>query len=153
MTAAFFVFGVAMLLFAPVLAERFHHSKLIRCAVTLAGVATLGVAAFPLNRSGVGLEDVLHGTWAVSGYVGTALAPIAAAAILWKGGKRSGAVVSLVVGLISASALIATSTTSHPGLDQRIGLSVVDVWFVVCAVLILWHPGARVTTPAPGPVT
>src|SRR5580698_4808009 len=45
MTAAFFVFGVAMLLFAPVLAKRFHHSKLIRCAVTLAGVATLGVAA------------------------------------------------------------------------------------------------------------
>jgi hypothetical membrane protein len=137
MTTAFVAFGVTVPVFAPVLADSLGAGKPLTASLSLAGLATLGVAAFPLSRAGGGAADLVHGTFATLGYVGMAISPMFGAAGLFRRGHVHAAVASGTVGLVSAAALAATAFAFDVGLFQRLGLGVVDAWLVVMAVSIL----------------
>lgn len=137
MTTACVAFGVTVPVFAPVVAESLGAGGPLTGSLSLAGLATLGVAAFPLSRSGGGAEDLVHGTFATLGYIGMALSPMFGAAALHRRGDVRAAVASGAVGLVSAASLLATALVSDVGLFQRLGLGVVDVWLVLMAISIL----------------
>jgi hypothetical membrane protein len=137
MTTAFVAFGVTVPAFAPVLAHSLGVGKELTCSLSLAGLATLGVAAFPLSRSGGGAEDLVHGIFATLGYIGMALSPMFGAVALHRRGHTRAAVASGAVGVVSAASLAATAFASDVGLFQRLGLGVVDAWLVVMAISIL----------------
>lgn len=143
MTAAFVSFGVAVPVFAPVLADSLDAGKALTASVSLAGLATLGVAAVPLSASGAGVADVVHGTLATLGYLGMALSPMLGAAALYRRGARGAAGVSAVIGVVSAASLATTTFASDVGLFQRLGLGVVDVWLAVAAISILRDESAK----------
>ncbi|MDQ1519109.1 MAG: hypothetical protein QOI55_182, partial [Actinomycetota bacterium] len=65
MTTGFVCFGIALPVFAATARERIGNSAAIAAAVT--GLATLGVAAAPLDVSDA--IDSLHGAFATVGYV------------------------------------------------------------------------------------
>ena len=144
MTAAFFVFGLSMLVFAQLM-SRAMASQLVRAAVTMAGVGTLGVAAFPLNVNSGGVEDVTHVVWAVVGYTGTVLAPIFGGWVFQQRSKPVAALTSVVVGVASLAALVGTSISAHPGLWQRAGLGIVDGWFMIMAIWIFRQSATSLT--------
>jgi len=136
MTTAFVVFGVLAPVWARTLGARLG-SGAVRLSVTVSGLATLGVAAFPLGAS---YGDGPHAVAAVTGYVAMALTPLLAARHL-SGRLQRG---SRAVGLLSAALLTATAFGHATGLLQRTGLGVVDAWFVVMAVRELrLAPSAR----------
>jgi hypothetical membrane protein len=138
MTAAFIGFGVTVPAFAPVLDDSLGTGRVLACTLSLAGLATLGVAAVPLSRSGGGLEDVAHGTFATLGYIGMALSPMTGAVAFYRRHQFTAAGVSGAAGIVSAASLAATPFVStHIGLFQRLGLGVVDAWLVVMAISIL----------------
>ena len=137
MTKAFVAFGVTVPVFAPVLAESIDAGKALRVSATVAGLTTLGVAAAPLSASGAGSIDLVHGAFATLGYVGMALSPMFGALALRRRGNMGAAMASAVVGLVSATSLVATAFVADVGLCQRLGLGVVDAWFVVMAIWIL----------------
>lgn len=139
MTAAFVGFGVSMTLFAKALSDELGGRPWLRGSVMLAGVATLAVAAVPLSRAGGTDEDVRHAICATVGYVGTALSPILGGVALRAEGRKAASLASFGVGALSAAALSATPFVSHVGLFQRLGLSVVDVWFAAVAIAVLRH--------------
>lgn len=138
MTGAFICFGVSVPVFAPVLDDSLGTRKALTFTVSLAGLATLGVAAVPLSVSGGGTEDVLHGTFATLGYIGMALSPMIGAVAFYRRRRVAAAGISALTGLVSAGALLSTPfVSSHFGLLQRLGLGVVDAWLVVMAISIL----------------
>jgi len=155
MTLAFLVFGVAMLAFARALPPALGGSAVLSGALTLSGLAVLGVAAFPLDPRHAGIENTLHGSFAVAGYVGTALAPLAGGWRWHRSGHPTIAVVSAAVGLASAVALAATSWSSGPGRWQRAGLTLADGWFIAMAlwVLLVQAPRSQCTTSAISPLS
>lgn len=129
MTAGFVGFGLLLPVFAQRLPELVGAGRAVRVSATIAGLSTLGVAALPLQREEGGTGDVLHAVAAGIGYVAMAATPLLAAAALRRTGRRSAAVVSLGVGLASATALSVSVTSGPTGLWQRVGLGVVDAWF------------------------
>ena len=131
MTACFVVFGVLICVWAPVLARTLAVPAL-RPVVTLAGLATLAVAALPLTHAGGSGQDAAHSAAAFTGYVAMALTPLVAARGL-HGRSRTA---SLLVAVVSAAALAGSIVTGSGGL-QRLGLTVVDVWHVVLATAVL----------------
>jgi hypothetical membrane protein len=138
MTVAFVGFGVTVPVFAPTLADELGAGRVLTATVSVAGVATLGIAAVPLSRSGGGIEDIAHATLATLGYIGMALSPLAAAVALRRQGRIAAAAASVLVGAVSAVSLAATPfVSSYTGLFQRLGLGVVDTWLVVMAVWVL----------------
>lgn len=138
MTGAFICFGVTMPVFAPVLDDFLGTRKALTSSVSLAGLATLGVAAVPLSLSGGGTEDVVHGTFATLGYIGMALSPLIGAVAFYRRRRIAAAAVSGLTGVVSAAALASTPfVSSNFGLLQRLGLGVVHAWLVVMAILIL----------------
>ncbi|MDP9182888.1 MAG: DUF998 domain-containing protein, partial [Actinomycetota bacterium] len=102
-------------------------SPAVRAGVTLAGVATLGVAGFPLGGPA---GDGAHAVAAGLGYAGMAASPLLAASHL--PGKWKAA--SYAVGAASALMLAGTTLGHADGALQRAGLGVVDAWFVAMAV-------------------
>ena len=130
MTSGFVCFGVGV----PVFALQLHRSLPGRAwiAAIVAGLATLGVAAFPLHVSTT--VDRLHGTFASIGYIALALVPLLAARALADLGHRQAALASTVVAALSAVCLLATPFAATNGLFQRAGLTVVDAWLVVAAL-------------------
>ena len=136
MTVCFVVFGVLIAVWAPVVAKALGVPAL-RAVVTVAGLATLAVAALPLTRGGGQAQDVGHAAAAVTGYLAMAATPLVAARGLRGAARR----VSLAVGLVSVTALVASVVTGSGG-AQRLGLTVVDGWHVVvaCAVLRAGRP-------------
>jgi hypothetical membrane protein len=137
MTAAFVGFGVTVPMFAPVVSGALGAGKPLTAALALAGVATLGVAAVPLSRSGGGTRDLIHGALATTTYVGMALSPLLGAAAFYRRHNPGGATASALLGLIAAGSLAATPFVTDVGLYQRLGLGVVDTWILVMAVSIL----------------
>jgi hypothetical membrane protein len=137
MTAAFVSFGATVPVFAPVLADSLDAGKALKASVSIAGLATLGVAAVPLSSSGEGTADLLHGMLAVLGYCGMALSPLCGAVALYRRGDTTAAAASVVTGVVSAASLAASTFASDVGLFQRLGLGVVDAWLSVMAISIL----------------
>ena len=126
MTTALLAFGVLAPVWARTLG-RSLGSQRVRASTTLAGIATLGVAAFPL---GAPYGDGPHAVAAVTGYAAMAATPLLAAGRL-RGPLRQ---VSWAIGTISVLLLAGTTAGHVTGLLQRAGLGVVDAWFVVMAV-------------------
>jgi hypothetical membrane protein len=136
MTAGFMGFGVLVPLAAPALA-RTVRAPGVRATATVAGLATLAVAATPLTRDEGTTQDTLHSVWAATGYVAMALTPLVAARALRRDGRRRAASLSLATGAVSALSLVGTVVLPWSGGAQRLGLGVVDVWLAVVAVAAL----------------
>lgn len=132
MSVCFVLFGVLLPVWAPVVARELGVPAL-RPVVTVAGLATVAVAALPLSREGGGTQDALHAVAAGTGYVAMALTPLVAASGL-RGTARAA---SLAVGAVSVAALVGTLLVEGSGGLQRLGLTVVDVWHVVVAAIVL----------------
>ena len=132
MSVCFVVFGVLVPVWARTVARELGVPAL-RPVVTVAGLATIAVAALPLSREGGGTQDVLHAVAAGTGYVAMALTPLVAASGL-RGSARAG---SIAVGCVCAAALVGTLLVDASGGLQRLGLTVVDAWHVVVAAVVL----------------
>lgn len=135
MTAGLVAFGLLVPVWAPALGRALGSTALL-VSVTVAGLATLGVAAFPLSRDGGQAQDVAHAVAAGLGYAAMAVSPLIGAAALRRRGLANAARASAVVGVVSAVALVGSVVAGSGGL-QRLGLTVVDVWYVVLAVAVL----------------
>ena len=133
MTAGFVCFGVALPVYGVALREALGGKAWV--AATVTGCATLGAAAFSLDRSSTG--DTAHGVLATAGYVSLALTPLLAARSLSDRGHRHAAAASRVVSAMSAVCLVATAAGPAHGLFQRLGLTVVDAWLAASAIAIL----------------
>ena len=133
MTAGFVVLAVGMCFYARALHAALAGPEWITAAIT--GLATLGVAAFPLHHSST--VDSVHGTFAGIGYVTLAATALLSAAPLNRRGLHVWARTATIAGVVSAIALALTLTDSFHGLFQRIGLTAGDVWVVASAVAIL----------------
>ncbi|HVM28027.1 MAG TPA: DUF998 domain-containing protein [Mycobacteriales bacterium] len=141
MTAGLVAFGVLVPVWARVLGERLDSAPLRR-VVTVAGLATLAVAALPLTREGGTTQDALHAVAAGTGYLAMAATPLVAAPLLRRRGRTRAAAVSVAVGVLSAACLVGTLVVGEDGALgsgglQRLGLTVVDAWHVVAAVAVL----------------
>jgi hypothetical membrane protein len=137
MTGAFVAFGVVMPIFARPLTRALEGGRLLRAAVTLAGLATLGVAFCPLSASGSGTRDLVHGAFATTVYI-TMVASAGFGAIALSRRQRAVAArVSAAVAILAAASLATTTTGHDVGLFQRAGLTLIDIWFVVIAISIL----------------
>lgn len=134
MTACFVAFGVLVPCWARTLARELDRPALLP-VVTVAGLATLAVAALPLTRQGGSPQDAGHAAAALVGYVAMAATPLVAAGALPRRARRA----SLATGLVSAAALTASVVTGSGG-AQRLGLTVVDAWHVVLATGVLLRP-------------
>ena len=132
MSTGFVVFGASLPIYARALRATVAGPAWI--AATLTGVATLAVAATPLDRSLA--IDRLHASFAAVGYVSLAATPLLAASPLSAAGHRRLAQAGVAAGVVSAGALAVTTTGLPTGLFQRIGLTVSDVWIIASAVLI-----------------
>lgn len=139
MTSGFVVFGCALAAFAMELRRRLAGAAWVAALGT--GIATLGVAATPLDRSDA--VDTLHGAAASIGYVTLAATPALACRPLLAAGQVRLAVTGAIAAVMSALALAMTSSDLPTGLVQRLGLTVSDVWIVALAVVLLRdRPGA-----------
>ncbi len=131
MTAGFVAFGVLVPVWARTLARELDRPAL-GAVVTIAGLATLAVAALPLTRQGGQPQDAGHAAAAVVGYLAMAATPIVAAGALPQRARRA----SVATGVVSVVAL-AVSVATGSGGAQRLGLTVVDAWHVVLATSVL----------------
>jgi hypothetical membrane protein len=137
MTGGLIAFGLLLPVWAAVLAGRLC-SRPVQAAATVAGLATLAVAALPLTRDPGGAQDLLHAVAAGIGYVAMALTPLLAVSPLRRAGHPGAAAASAVVGVTSAAALVGTLLAADvSGALQRLGLGVVDAWHLVVAVRVL----------------
>jgi hypothetical membrane protein len=132
MTAGFVTFGLSLPVFAWALRSTISGRAWLMAAAT--GVATLAVAATPLDRSDT--VDRLHGIFAGIGYLTLAATPLLAARPLLAMGHRRLARSGLAAGLTSALALALTTTGLPTGLFQRVGLTVSDAWIIAVALAI-----------------
>jgi len=133
MTAGFVGFGVGMPLFAAALRRAVGGGAWIAAAAT--GIATLAVAATPLERSTS--VDSWHAVFAGLGYVTLAATPLLAAQPLLRLGNRGLAALGIACGSVSAVSLVLASTSLPTGLFQRVGLTVTDLWVATSAIAIL----------------
>ena len=131
MTACLVVFGVLIAVWARTLARELGRPAL-GAVVTLAGLATLAVAALPLTEQGGRPQDAAHAAAAMTGYVAMAATPLVAARALPPGPRRA----SVATGVVAAAALLVSVATGSGG-AQRLGLTVVDAWHVVVATGVL----------------
>lgn len=134
MTAGFVGFGVLLPVFAQRLPRWVGAGAALRVSATVAGVATLAVAALPLQHEAGGPGDTWHAVAAGIGYVAMATTPALAVRPLWRSGRRTAALASAVVSLASATCLTVSVISGPTGLFQRIGLGVVDAWFAAVAL-------------------
>ncbi len=138
MTAGFVAFGVGVPCYAWALRCALPGRAWLTAAAT--GLATLGVAAAPLDRSATG--DHLHACFAGLGYVTLAATPLLAAITLRRDNQRAAARVSAGAGAFAAASLALTLTGNAHGLFQRAGLSAGDAWIVASAIAMLRGPSA-----------
>ena len=126
MTAGMLTFGVAVPLYALALRRALPGKAWIAAAAT--GVATLGVAAAPLDRSE--LVDNLHVVAAGAGYVTLAAVPVLARKALVDAGRARLAAFGVVMAAAAAVALPVSLVVSQTGLFQRIGLTAGDLFLI-----------------------
>ena len=132
MTAGFVTFGLALPTFAWALRSAVPGRAWITATAT--GLATLAVAAAPLDRSDT--VDRLHAMFAGIGYVTLAATPLLAAPHLLEIGHRRLARFGVAAGVTSAVALALTTTGLPTGLFQRVGLTVSDAWIIATALAV-----------------
>lgn len=144
MTSAFAAFGVAMPIFAPPLTRALEGGRLLRVAVTMAGLATLGVACCPLSASGDGTRDLVHGASATTGYAAMVASAALGAMAFSRRERAVAARLSAAVATIAAACLGATVTGHQVGFFQRAGLTMIDAWFIVIAVAIIRNSAAAI---------
>ena len=132
MTAGFVAFGLGVPAFGVALRTVLDGPAWI--AAIVSGVATLGVAALPLDVSHS--MDLAHGVAATLGYVSITAAPLLAARPLSKLGHRRARTCSWTAGAISAACLAATVAGPAHGLFQRMGLTVGDAWLIAAGLSI-----------------
>jgi hypothetical protein len=133
MTSGFVVFGLSLPVYAYALARTVRGWAWL--AATLTGLATLGVAATPLDRSPT--VDTWHGVFAGIGYATLAAIPLLAARPLRRAGCRHLSRWGVAAGSLAGIALALTLTDLPTGLFQRLGLTVVDAWIVISALAIM----------------
>ncbi len=126
MTAGMVVFGLAVPVYGLVIRRAVPGPAWIS-AVT-AGVATLGVAALPLDHSS--LVDSLHLVAAGTGYVALALVPVLARSGLVGSGHRRLAGFGSVAAIVAGAAMVTSLLVDQSGLFQRIGLTAGDAFLV-----------------------
>lgn len=127
MTAGFVAFGVLV----PVFATRLRP-RALQVSATTSGLATLAVALTPLSAAGGTTVDRLHYASAAVGYVAQAASPLVGAQALPR------PAVSRAVAAAAGASLVASLLDGgRAGLWQRLGLGLVDAWFVVLAVRLL----------------
>jgi hypothetical membrane protein len=129
MTAGFIIDGLGLAAYGVAL--RIAHAGPTWKYAVGTGLATLGVAAFPL---GTPLSGKIHAGFALIGYVTLVGVPIAAAST---GVRRGGPLskTSVAAGLVAGAALVTSlfNIKGH-GLAQRLGLTVGDVWVAANAI-------------------
>ncbi len=132
MTAGFIGFGIALPAYGWALRQVLGGSAWV--TATAAGIATLAVAALPLDRSAS--LDTWHGVFAWIGYVTLAATPLLAAGPLLRRGHRVLGALGLVASIVSGVALALTASDLPTGLFQRLGLTAADVWIAGSALAI-----------------
>lgn len=142
MSAGFVGFGVGVPVYASALRRSVPGPAWTTAIAT--GLATLGVAAVPLDASST--RDLVHGGFATFGYVTLAATPLLAARPLAAAGHRRAAKASVVTGVMSGLCLVATALGPAHGLMQRLGLTLGDAWLVSSAAWML--SGGRATPKA-----
>jgi len=129
MTAGFVCLGLGLVAFSVELRRRAVGAAWL--AAGICGVATLGVALFPLETSA--WRDSVHNALAALGYLSLAAIPVLAARAQSDAGHRRAAAASVATGVVAAACLAVTVAGPAHGLFQRAGLTVVDVWLVLSA--------------------
>jgi hypothetical membrane protein len=145
MSAGFIGFGVALPVYASALRRVVGGAAWLTAAGT--GIATLAVAATPLERSAT--IDTWHGVFAGVGYVTLAATPLLAVRPLLSQGHRVLGGFGVVAGAVSAIALVLTTTSLPTGLFQRLGLTAADIW-VATSALAIASGKLRMTSPPTG---
>lgn len=130
MATGFVVYGVAVTVGG--LAVRSSVIARAWPAVMVNGLATLAVAALPLDVSATG--DQAHGFAATVGYVSLALVPALAAGPLARTGRRRAAAVSVVASVTLGVCLALTVVADAKGGFQRFGLGIGDAWLIVAGL-------------------
>jgi hypothetical protein len=133
MTGGFAWFGVAVPVYSLALRDALGGRAWLAAMGT--GLATLGVAAVPLDASHT--TDLVHGGFATVGYATLALTPLAAAGSLSARGYQRAAAVSRLVGVLTAACLTATLIGPAHGLFQRAGLTLGDAWLAASAIAVI----------------
>lgn len=133
MTAGFIGFGVGLPMYAAALRRSIDGPAWLCAAVT--GVATLAVAATPLDRSVT--TDRCHAVAAGIGYLTLAATPLLASKPLRRIGHSTLARFATIAGSVSAVSLLLTTTSLPTGLVQRVGLTSTDIWLTFCAAAIV----------------
>jgi hypothetical protein len=153
MTAGFVCFGVSAPIYASALRRHLAGPAWLTAVST--GIATLGVAAFPLGVSAT--IDTVHGVMATIGYATLAATPLLAVRPLIAAGHREAATISLAAGVLAGLSLAATVLGPAHGLFQRLGLTTGDLWLAASAVAMLRTPlnasSCRPASARPGPET
>lgn len=126
MNAGFVVFGVALPCYALALRETLSGWAWMTAAST--GLATLGVAALPLDVSDS--VDQWHGVAAGIGYVTLALTPFLAFRPLRSRHHDVLAFAGIVAGVTSALCLALSIWAEANGFFQRLGLTATDTWLI-----------------------
>ena len=132
MTAGFVTFGLSLPVYAWAL--RTTVPGLAWITATATGLATLAVAAAPLDRSET--VDRLHSIFAGFGYLTLAATPLLASSPLRAMGHHRLARFGIAAGLTSATSLALTITGLPTGLFQRVGLTASDAWIIASALTI-----------------
>lgn len=132
MSAGLIAFGVLVPAYAWALRGVIGGAAPTAAAIT--GVASLGIAATPLDHSAA--VDALHRAFAVIGYGSLALTPLLAATPLELAGERSLARLGRACGWISVVCLVLSIAPIADGLFQRLGLTATDLWLAVSGVAI-----------------
>lgn len=119
---------------APVFARHLSRSldqPALRISLTTAAVATLGVAAFPLEGP---LGTGPHATAAAVSYLAMSSNPLLGAAALRRSGNRRLAALSLATGVVGGAFLVRSLVGDQQGLFQRLGITSLDGWLIGMAV-------------------
>lgn len=133
MTGGFVAFGIGVPVYGLALRRTLTGPAWVAAVTT--GLATLGVAAAPLDVSS--RVDLVHGAFASVGYASLAALPLLAAGPLERAGRPRWARASRAIGIASGLALLATVAGPRHGLFQRLGLTIGDAWIVASAAAIV----------------
>jgi hypothetical membrane protein len=145
MSAAFISFGIALPVYAVALRRAIGGKAWV--TATAAGIATLAVAATPLDRSSA--IDSAHAVAAGLGYIALAATPLLAVGPLLRQGHRGLAGLGVAAGAVSGISLVLASSRLPTGFFQRLGLTAADIWIIASAVAIA--SGAVRPTPKSSP--
>ncbi len=132
MTVGFVAFGIGVPLYA--VASRVFVGGLGWVTAAATGLATLAVAALPLDRSPT--VDTWHGIAATTAYVALAATPILSARRLGERGRRRLARLGIVCASVTTTSLALSVTGLPTGLFQRIGLTAGDLWIMAAAMAV-----------------